>query len=57
MNEETVDRLHAIVAASVALRYLLEMDADEWKTIPCNIQNAINSAAIACDTIAEAVVS
>lgn len=56
MNEHIEDRLHAIVAAAVALRYLLEFDSDEWRALPTLVQNAVNSAAIACDKLSPAII-
>jgi hypothetical protein len=55
VNEDIKDRLHAIVAASVSLRYLLEIDGDDWRLLPIDIQNAINSAAIVCDKLPESI--
>lgn len=56
MNEETKDRLHAIIAASVALRYLLELDGDDWRSLPVDVQNAINGAAVACDKLSPSII-
>jgi hypothetical protein len=55
VNEGVKDRLHAIVAASVALRYLLEFDSEDWRTLPLDVQDAINNAAIACDGLAPSI--
>ena len=57
MSEETKDRLHAIVAASVALRYLLEFDSDDWQTLPADVQNSVNAAAMACDRLAPRIIT
>jgi hypothetical protein len=55
VNEGVKDRLHAIVAASVALRYLLEFDSEDWRTLPLDVQDAINGAAVACDGLASPI--
>ena len=56
MSEEVKDRLHAIVAASVALRYLLEFDSDDLRVLPKDIQISINNGVIACDKLATSIV-
>jgi hypothetical protein len=56
VSDEIKDRLHAIVAAAVALRYLLEFDSEDWQTLPIGVQNAVNDAAMGCDKLSTSVV-
>jgi hypothetical protein len=56
VSDEIKDRLHAIIAASVALRYLLEFDSCDWQTLPTEVQCAVNGAAVACDKLAPPIV-
>lgn len=51
MRDELKDRLRAINAASIALHYLLHLDHDDWEALPANVQDSLNDASAACDSL------
>lgn len=55
MDDEMKDHLDSISDASYDLREMMRFDPDDWRSLPKEMQNAVNEAAMALEKLESAL--